>query len=65
MDYLSRHPQQGRKSEKGEEDKGAEEFIKIVVHDACPKALMLVDVQAATEDDLALTKMKTALRHRQ
>ena len=37
-DYLSRHPQLRQKRERKEKDEGAVEFVKMVVHEACPSA---------------------------
>ncbi|KAJ1091764.1 hypothetical protein NDU88_004881 [Pleurodeles waltl] len=44
-----------------EENDGAADFIQMVLHDLCPKALILLEVKEASDEDQSIIRAKESL----
>lgn len=64
-DYLSRHPLALSPEELDGAEEDMESLIRVLVEDACPTALTLAEVRAATEVDTCKQEVRETIRTRQ
>ena len=65
VSYLPRHLQWQCNNAKGEEDRGNEEIIRRVRHEACPRAITLEEIQVAMDADICPARTRVVLHRKQ
>ena len=64
-DYLSRHPLPRIGESHNHDELCTEEFVKMVVHDACPRAMTIEVIKKETETNANLLRTKAAIQQKQ